>query len=74
MCRARVQERQRATDQRITQSSEPAGAVDRKLIHMQPDHLDEHQFRKPVEHALAPGAFVARLGGGEADELVEQAV
>ena len=62
------------TDQGITQSREPAGAVVCKLIHMHPDHLDEHQFRQPVKHVLAPGALVTRLGADVTDELVEQAL
>jgi len=39
---------------------------------MPADDLDEEQFRQPVEDDLAAGPLVARLLGGEADELVEQ--
>jgi hypothetical protein len=69
-----VEQRQNAAHQRIPQSGEPAGVVVRKLIHVHANNLDEHQFGKSVENALAASPLVAGLGGGEMDELVEQAV
>jgi hypothetical protein len=69
-----VQQGQRPADQRIPQPREPARIVVRKLPHVQTNNLDEHQFRKPVEDALAARPFVAHFGRGEADELVEQII
>ena len=41
---------------------------------MHPYDLDEHQLRELVENALAAGALVVGLRGGEPNELVEQPV
>ena len=50
-----MQQRQRAADQRIPQSSQPAGAVVPELIHVHANDFDEHQFRKSVENTLTAG-------------------
>src|SRR6476646_8551693 len=67
-----MQQRQYAADQGVSQSCEPAGVVVRKLIHMYANDFDEHQFRKPVENALAAGPFIFGLGGGRVVEMIQQ--
>ena len=56
-----MQQRQRAADQRIPQSSQPAGAVVPELIHVHANDFDEHQFRKSVENTLTAGPRIAAV-------------
>lgn len=70
-----MERRERASDERIAQPSEPVPAVSRQRLQVPADDVDEHQFAQSTEHTLSADSRLLRLGqraGGSPGTLAQQ--